>query len=356
MEPSGAVRLKVELQSHGVRLGIEDTAGRLGGAGPAEGITLFFGGLVATVPARAAFVAASPFTLEARGGATVLAREGSELCRVEVAAPPAYYSREAGGVAMDKIALRHGRDCIGSTVAQGCARAEPCLFCGISLSRKVGSTVARKSPGDLGEVAAAAYDEGFSQAVLTTGTTDLKECGIPLLVSCSEAVKRSTGGGMEVHVQFEPPEDFALIDRAASFADSVAINLECFDADTLARVAPGKASLGLDRYRMAWGCAVEAMGEGQVACFIIVGLGEPAESVLEGCRLLTSLGVFPYVLPLRPIPGTPMGACAPPSESHMLSIYEAAAGIIESSGLSRTGALAAGCVRCGACSAITDIL
>jgi radical SAM protein (TIGR04043 family) len=356
MEPSDAVRLKVELQSQGVRLAIEDAKGRVGGAGPAEGITLFFEELIATVPACAAFVSASPFTLEERGAATVLVRDGSELCRVEVAAPPAYYSRKAGGVAMEKIALRHGRDCIGSTVAQSCARAEPCLFCGISLSRKAGATIARKSPGDLGEVAAAAWDEGFSQAVLTTGTTDLEECGIPLLVSCSEAVKRSTGGGMEVHVQFEPPEDLALIDRAASSADSAAINLECFDEDTLARVAPGKAALGPDRYRAAWGRAVEAMGEGQVACFIIVGLGEPAASVLEGCRLLTSLGVFPYVLPLRPIPGTPMGSCAPPSASYMLSTYEAAAGIIESSGLSRKGVLAAGCVRCGACSAITDIL
>lgn len=357
MELSDDVGLKVDLQSRGLRLSLEDDHGRLGGAGPAEGITLFLGGLVATVPTAAAFVATSPYSLHQRGGGTVLERDGRELCQVEVASRPAWYSRAtAGGVPLEKIALRHGRDCIGSTVAQACARQEPCLFCGIFLSRDAGATVARKTPGDIAEVAAAALVEGFTHAVLTTGTTDPRDGGIPLLVSCSKAVKHATDGRMEVHVQYEPPRDFTLIDEAAGFADSAAINIECFDRDTLARVAPGKASLGLERYRSAWERAVEAMGEGRVACFIIAGLGEPEESVLEGCRMLTSLGVFPYVLPLRPIPGTPMGSAAPPPASRMLSIYEAASEIISASGLSPSESQRAGCVRCGACSAITDVL
>jgi len=357
MEKLDAVGLKVDLQSQGLRLELEGGPGRLGGAGPAEGVTLFVGELVATVPTAAAFVAVSPYTLHRHAGATVLARDGHELCQVAIASEPAWYSREtAGGVPLQKIALRHGRDCIGSTVAQACARKEPCLFCGIALSREAGATVARKTPEDIAEVAAASLEEGFDHAVLTTGTTDPGDCGIPLLVSCSRAVKQATGGRMAVHVQFEPPEDFALIDEAAASADSAAINIECFDRETLARVAPGKASLGIAGYRSAWERAVELMGEGRVASFIIAGLGEPEESVLEGCRMLTSLGVFPYVLPLRPIPGTPLGSAVPPTASRMLSIYEEASEIISASGLTPSASMSAGCVRCGACSAITDVL
>ena len=161
---------------------------------------------------------------------------------------------------------------------------------------------------------------------------------------------------MSVHVQFEPPEDSGLVDEAAAIADTAAINMECFDPDALARVAPGKASIGLDHYRAAWERAVAAMGQGRVTCFVIAGLGETRRSVLEGCRLLTSLGVFPLVLPLRPIPGTPMGSSAPPSAGDMLSLYESAAQIVVESGLSSDECMMAGCVRCGACSAITDVL
>ena len=359
MRASGeAVELKIDLQSRGVRAADVSASGaRRGGAGPADGITLFFDDLVTTVPTAAAFVERSPFTLQAAGDKTVLTRGGRELREVEVAGRPAFYSRVgAGGVPLEKVALRHGLDGIGSTVAQGCGRREPCLFCGISLSAKAGTTLARKSPRDVGDAAAAALDEGFSHVVLTTGTPNLDDCGIPLLASCAEAVKSRTGGKMKVHVQFEPPTDDTWIQQAAAFADTAAINMECFDAATLARVAPGKAALGPPRFERAWTRAVEAMGEGRVACFVIVGLGEPRRSVIEACRLLTSLGVFPYVLPLRPIPGTPLGQAHPPAAAEMLSLYQEAARVISASRISKADSMVAGCVRCGACSAITDVL
>jgi radical SAM protein (TIGR04043 family) len=350
-----ALLLKVELQSSGVRIASESgLASRSGGAGPADGITVLFDGLVATVPANAAYVKRSPFSI---GEGGMLLKEGKELRDVEVVGEPSFYSAlTQSGEPMRRVALRHGTDAVGSTVAQACARTkDACRFCGIALTRKSGATLPVKRPEEVAQACAAASGEGFTHAVLTTGTTDLNDCGITHLSSCAEAIKRATGGRMKVHVQFEPPAERPSLEQAAAHADSAAINMECFDPTTLARVAPGKASMGLERYRRAWKTAVEAFGEGQVTCFIIAGLGEPPRSVLEGCDLLSSIGVYPYVLPLRPIPGTPMEKCSPPEPTEMFALYQEAADIIRKAGMS-SAKCSAGCLRCGACSAITDLV
>jgi radical SAM protein (TIGR04043 family) len=355
MPPPDTLLLKVELQSLGVRIAPESgLATRSGGAGPADGITVLMDGLVATIPANAAYVRRSPFSI---GEGGMLLKDGKALRPVEVASEPAFYSRVTeSGEPMRKVALRHGKDGVGSTVAQACARTkDACLFCGIAITRESGATLPVKQPEEVAQACAAACGEGFTHAVLTSGTTDLSDCGISHLSRSAAAVKRATAGSMKVHVQFEPPGDDSSIWDAAAHADSAAINMECFDPAILSRVAPGKASMGIERYKRAWKTAVEAFGEGQVTCFIIAGLGEQRGSVLEGCELLSSMGVYPYVLPLRPIPGTPMETCSPPSAGDMLALYGEAADIIRKSGLS-SAMCSAGCVRCGACSAITDLV
>jgi radical SAM protein (TIGR04043 family) len=352
-DPAG---LKVLLQAAGARLDLDRSdgaAGRCGGAGPADGVTIFIGEIVATVPTNAAYVSESPYVLREAGSEWALLCEGREICAVEMAAEPAFLSlSSSSGTPFKKIAARHGKDAIGSTVAQSCARG--CAFCGIGLSRKSGTTQPLKTPLEIGEASAAALEEGYAHLVLTTGTTNLQDCGIEHLVRCADAAKGATGGRMKVHVQFEPPADDAWIDIAAEAADSAAINFECFDADTLLRVAPGKAATGLARYERAWKHAVAAFGPGQVTSFIIAGLGEPPDSVLKGCELLAGIGVYPFVLPLRPIPGTPMGSLRPPLAEEMGRLYGQAAEVIARSGLS-AGECFAGCVACGACSAITDM-
>lgn len=356
-----AVRLKVELQASGVRLENGSTGrggARAGGAGPAEGITLFIRDLVATVPVGASFVERSTFTLgdaDPTMPGLLLRKDGVDSGRFRLAPEPEFYDRlTSDGVPMRQVALRHGFKAIGSTVVQACSRGgDACAFCGIALSRKSGATVARKSPEQLAEVSVLALQEGFSHIILTTGTVNLEDCGISALEPCARAIKEATEGRMKVHVQFEPPGDPGWIGRVAEVSDSAAINIECFDAEVLGRVAPGKAAAGLKKYEDAWSLAVDRFGEGQVTSFIIAGLGESRQSVLEGCELLCEMGVFPFLVPLRPIPGTPLGSASPPGADHIIALYEDAARIIERHGLSAR-MCSAGCVRCGACSAIGD--
>ncbi len=348
----GALELKVELQSLGIRVPGE-LRFRAGGAGPADGITLFIDELVATVPTGASYVERSPFSLSDAGGAFELLKDGRSLGEVRPAPDPAFYAFETEGlVPFHKIALRHGRDGIGSTVAQGCSHgADSCKFCAISLSKELGATIARKSPGELAEVAAAAEGEGYAHIVLTTGTTG-GEMGIAHMAECAASVRARTG--MRIHVQFEPPEDMGLIERVARVSDSAAINVECFDRAVLADIAPGKARTGLPRYRNAWRKAVDTYGPGQVTSFIILGLGEPDESVLEGAKVLASMGVYPFLVPLRPLRGTPLETWSPPESGRVMRLFEAAAATVQEARLSASSCLA-GCVRCGACSTITDL-
>jgi radical SAM protein (TIGR04043 family) len=348
----GALELKVELQSLGIRVPWE-LRSRAGGAGPADGITLFIEELVATVPTGAWYVERSPFSLSDAGGAFELLKGGRSLGEGRPAPDPAFYTFETEGLEpYHKIALRHGRDGIGSTVAQGCAHGpDSCKFCAISLSKESGATLARKSPAEVAEVAVAAQDEGYTHIVLTTGSVG-SDVGIGGMVECAAAVKARTG--MRIHVQFEPPEDMGLIERFAQVSDSAAINIECFDRAVLENIAPGKARTGLARYSNAWRKAVDAYGPGQVTSFIILGLGESDESVLEGAKVVASMGVYPFLVPLRPLRGTPLETWSPPQSGRVMRLFEAAAATVQEARLSASSCLA-GCVRCGACSAITDL-
>jgi putative N-acetyltransferase (TIGR04045 family) len=96
---------------------------------------------------------------------------------------------------------------------------------------------------------------------------------------------------------------------------------------------------------------VELFSPNQVSSFIVAGLGEKKDSILGGSEMLADLGVYPFVVPLRPIPGSLLENARPPAPGFMTEIYEAVAEILKNRGLASSKSQA-GCVRCGACSAL----
>jgi len=67
---------------------------------------------------------------------------------------------------------------------------------------------------------------------------------------------------------------------------------------------------------------------------------------------LIGLGVYPFVVPFVPIAGTPLEGHPSPSTDFMVAIYSAVAERLHASDLRRE-AMAAGCAKCGACSALS---
>ena len=351
-------RLLVELQSLGVR--VEDESGngavpgRLGGAGPSDAGFLWVRGLPLTVPMHSAFARHSPYRLRILEHGAKLYYGDDYVAAVAVPPQPKIYGmRTADGVPYWKIALLH-LDSIASTVVQKCiywGTHEQCAFCGIELTRGE-RTVPVKTPAQLAEVCTAARDlDGAVDVTLTTGSLNRRDRGAIYISRCASAIKEASG--LPVQVQFEPPDDLAVLEQVRDAGvDAVGLHIETFDPEVLARVAPGKALCGVEGYFRCWERAVEVFGRGRVSTYVILGMGERRELIEQGCRRAIKMGVYPFVVPLRPVPGTLMEDVPPPPPDYVAAVYASVSAMLAEHGLDHDGA-AAGCARCQACSGLS---
>ena len=347
-------QLITELQSKGLRVE-RPFETRRGGAGPADAGMIWVEGIAVTVPVGASYVAGSPFVLRREDEGWGIYRDGARVATADPLERPRFYDlATADGVPYWKIALLH-LDSLASTVLQTCTywgTSDQCAFCGIELSLQADRTIAVKRPDQLAEVAVAAKElDQVVDVTLTTGSTAAPDRGARYLGRCARAIKQATG--LPIEGQFEPPADLGVLDEVHDDGlDSVGMHVESFDPEVLARIAPGKARTGIDGYFRAWERAVEVFGAGQVSTYVILGMGEDPEVTVDGCRRAVDIGVYPFVVPLRPVPGSLMGDCMPPSADYMDRVYRQVAPYLVARGLG-SGDVRAGCARCQACSAIS---
>ena len=346
--------LLADLQSLGLRTE-EPLEARRGGAGPADAGMLWVEGVAVTVPVAAPFAAQSPYVLRAEDDAYAIYRDGERVASARRTARPRYYDLTTeDGIPYWQIALLH-LDSVASTVIQTCmywGTDDVCRFCGIELTLQSGQTIPVKRPEHLAEVAVAARDlDGAVDVTLTTGTTHGHDKGAMYVARCAQAMKEASG--LPVEVQFEPPDDISVLDAVREMGvDTVGMHVESFDPDVLARVAPAKARTGIDGYFRAWERAVQLFGRGQVSTYVILGMGEDLDLTVAGCRRAIDVGVYPFVVPLRPVPGTPLGDVLPPGPDYMESVYRRVVPYLVARGLGSWN-VRAGCARCQACSAMT---
>jgi radical SAM protein (TIGR04043 family) len=351
MSRSVTADLIAELQSAGLRVEAELET-RQGGAGPSDAGMLWIDGVPTTVPTSASYVAESPYALRADDDGFGIYQGTVRLAEARPAPQPNFYRMQTeDGIPYWKIALMH-LDSLASTVLQTCAywgNSDQCQFCGIGLSLAGGRTIAKKTPQMLAEVAVAAKElDGAVDATLTTGSTATPDRGALYVGRCAKAVKEAAG--LPVQVQFEPPSDLDVLNQVRDLGvDSVGIHVETFDAQVLARVAPGKARWGIEAYFAAWERAVEVFGSGQVSTYVILGLGEDPAVTVEGCKRAAEIGVYPFIVPLRPVPGTILGESVPPPRDYVESIYRQVVPHLHQQGMTAAG-VRAGCARCQACS------
>ncbi len=344
------LRTFTELQLYGVRCGSLEP-GRRGGAGPCGTRAFLFGERCVMIPVNAS---ETPFTVEREDGAMHIARDGVRLMETALVPTPRFYGLStADGVPYRSIALLHGRDCLASTVVQQCsryARAETrCRFCALGQSLRSGSTILRKTPEQLAEVAEAARRlDGVRHVTLTSGTSPDRDRGIRYIGECARAIHGRTG--LPVQVQFEPPEDRGLFEELRRLGvANVSMHVESLDEEVRRRVTPGKAELPLATYFRAFEDAVAVFGRNRVGTYVILGLGEDRRLTLERCRELVRMGVYPSLVPLRPLPGTPLASARPPDVDYLLEMYTEIGALMRKEHLS-SARCAGGCARCRACS------
>jgi len=312
------------------------------------------------VPVHTAPAFESPFMLEPpdASGRAVLRRDGIAAAILKLPQSPRFYAlRTAEGVPYSHIAVLHGRDVLATTVLQSCVRYQSaeksCQFCAIGASLAAGRTIERKTPAQLAEVARAAVElDGVKHMVMTTGTPPGKDRGASILVDSVKAVKAAVD--LPIQVQCEPPDDdiwFTRLKEAG--ADALGMHLEAVTPEVRARIMPGKAQVPLSRYFSAFKAAVPVFGKGQVSTYILAGLGDTREAILEMAEKLVGMGVYPFVVPFVPISGTALANHPAPAPDFMRSILEPLATLVIRGGL-RAADIKAGCGKCGACSALSS--
>lgn len=350
-----------ELQSFGARL-VDPKAGaesRRGGAGPSDHKALTIDGMTVMVPVHTAPAFESPYLVEKPDafGKSRISRDGRAVGEVSFPLRPRFYDlATADGIPYSKIAVLHGRDVLATTVLQTCiryqSRTKTCQFCSIGQSLAAGRTIAHKTPAQLAEVAKAAVElDGVKHMVMTTGTPKGEDRGASILAESARAIKAAVD--LPIQAQCEPPEDDAWFGRMRDAGvDALGMHLETVTPEVRARIMPGKAQVSMEKYLSAFAAAVPVFGRGQVSTYILAGLGDTAEAILEICGKLVALGVYPFVVPFVPISGTPLESHPTPSPAFMHSILGPLSKMLVESGLKAVD-IKAGCGKCGACSALS---
>ena len=364
-QPGNAPALRPELapliadiQSRGLRIEQTGETTRVGGAGPSDAGMISIEGVFITAPVGAGFVDESPYSLrEDIFGQWAVFMGEERVAMAEMAQRPRFYDLTTDdGIPYWKIALLH-LDSLASTVVQKCAywgTDDQCKFCGIELSLESGSTIASKRPEHLAEVAVAAKElDGAVDITLTTGSTYGPDKGALYLGRCAQAMHAASG--LPVEAQFEPPDDLDVLDQVHDMGVSaVGIHVESFDPATLADIAPPKARTGIEGYFKAWERAVEVFGEGQVSTYVILGMGEDPDLTVAGCKRAIDMGVYPFIVPLRPVPGSLLEDLLPPDAAYTESIYRRVVPYLVDPGIGSWN-VSAGCARCQACSGMSLI-
>ncbi|GAA0219145.1 MSMEG_0568 family radical SAM protein [Cryptosporangium japonicum] len=340
---------RVDVAIRGVRL--DAPVRRPDGAGPSNDGHVTLDGANAAIP----LVLDSPYT--AANGRLLYLGEDTGLALEPVRRPRFYDLATADGVSYEKIARLHGKDVLATTVVQTCIRYvedQRCRFCTIEESLRSGATVAAKTPAQLAEVAEAAVRlDGVTQMVMTTGTTTGPDRGARNLVRCVRAVLDAVPG-LPIQVQIEPPGDLAVIsDLRDAGATAIGIHVESLDDDVRRAWMPGKGSVPLAEYEAAWDEAVRVFGPNRVSTYLLVGLGEDPDELVAGAARLIGRGVYPFVVPFRPMAGTLArrdGATAPPP-SLVRDVTARVGALLRAAGMSGADQ-GAGCAACGACSAL----
>jgi radical SAM protein (TIGR04043 family) len=360
--PTGGTTLstRVDIAIRGVRLrGDSDSQApvrRRSGAGPSDDGHVLLGGLSAALPLSQD----SPYTIE---NGRLLFDGADAGMSVEPVHRPAFYDlKTADGVVYEQLARLHGRDVLASTVVQTCTRYGEdtrCRFCAIEASLAAGSTTAVKTPAQLAEVAEAAVRlDGIKQMVLTTGTTQGRDRGARHLARCVRAIKARVPS-LPIQVQCEPPapEDLqALQELRDAGTDAIGIHVESLDDAVRRRWMPGKAEVPLSQYWLAWHEAVRLFGHNRVSTYLLVGLGEDPDELVAATQELIDAGVYPFVVPFRPLAGTlatDVDRVPAPAAELLENVTTRVAAMLRSAGMSGA-AQTAGCAACGACSALSS--
>lgn len=109
----------------------------------------------------------------------------------------------------------------------------------------------------------------------------------------------------------------------------------------------------ISAYEAAWDEAVRVFGRNRVSTYLLVGLGEDPAELVSGAARLIERGVYPFIVPFRPMKGSPAerdGVPGPVAEV-VREVTERVGVLLRQAGMAGADQRA-GCAACGGCSAL----
>ena len=339
-------QLLVELQSLGVRV-VDETAGtmpgRRGGAGPSDAMFLWVRGLPLTVPSHAAFVDASPYVIKVAGRRATLYRDGELVVPGDAAAAAEdlrHGDRGRGPVLEDRAAAPgldrvHGRaevhllghagavrvlrDRADARRADGVGQDAGDAGRGLHGGARLRPRGRRDADHGLAEPARPRRDLHLALRARDQGGVRAPDPGPVRAAGRSPGARGGVAGPASTRSASTPRRSTRRCSRASRRARR--------SAASRATSAPG---------RRPSTCS----GPGRVTTYVLLGMGEREELIVEGCRRAIAMGVYPFVVPLRPVPGTLMADVPPPPPDYVARIYAEVSAMLADAGFDHMDAKA----------------
>ena len=302
----------------------------------------------------------SPYQVRRVDSALMLFHRGEAVCPVSWIDRPDYYGRTTSqNHEMVKIGQIGGEDCLFFCYQNYCShfgKHKQCLFCNlVATSNTYDSVLKKKDIEAIGEVAAAAWNEGMVNHVLLTGGCFNYEKEVDLVSRIIESMRSHTGfDRIPGTILPSPARKDAIREYFDTGIQAIGYSMEIWDKNLYQAICPGKSEATSHReFLESIEEAVGVFGPGNVYGVFVMGL-EPRDTFLEGVRGLSELGanVVPFVW--SPNPGSRLhGHRAPEARWYVDAVTEAAEIVIRSGVPSGTENH---CYRCDGNSLLHDAL
>ncbi|MFT3959962.1 radical SAM protein [Propionivibrio sp.] len=265
--------------------------------------------------------------LEFDGGNFYAVHRDGTAYPVTVPERPKYYDKlTSDGTPMRTVAVHNTGGVIFVAYSNECAlqlTSKDCLFCNINATKATYGEIQGvkwKYPDQIGETAAAAYQEGNRHLTISGGFVPERR-EVDYYLDVAESIREHTGlDDFNGTACIGAPRDLTIIEKYKEAGyRTLAINIEVWNEHFFRAYCPGKEKEcgGRDHWVAALEYGVGVFGFGRVRSNMVGGL-ESKDSTLEGIDYLTSKGVLAISPAWIPNPGSALeGHRSPEPEWHL---------------------------------------
>lgn len=290
------------------------------------------------------FSTESPYLITKRNGAYYITGEGWD--------EPIFFYRNLPhtGTFLDDLARLHAPGCVNIWPSTTCCydtEELKCRFCSLKADME--------RPIDIGELCSALrillpklpkdYMLNFSG-----GTYHDPDWMARYWIDLAKGIREFSD--IDITVEFAPPSNLGLLQEMKDVGIGVVImNLEIADKERRKAICPGKSHISYEHYHEAFREAVRIFGWGMVSSVLIGGI-QPKEEIMKECAVMASEGVFPTIMPFRPMDNCELygfNRCKP---DELIEMSDYLGRLLEKYGLDFNKQ--PGCTKCGGCSLEND--